>query len=99
LLGFGVRKQFDNKKASLGINVLQPFNKYKYFNQNISSPDLTQTSSTAFPFRSVGLTFSYSFGKITFSNPKPKNGNNSDDEKQDDSGGPGGAPAAGGSSR
>ena len=101
LLGFGVRKQFDNKKASIGINVLQPFNKYKYFDQNINSPaqGLTQTSSTAFPFRSVGLTFSYSFGKITFSNPKPKNGNNPDEEKQDDQGGPGGAPAAGGSSK
>ncbi|WP_183580769.1 TonB-dependent receptor domain-containing protein [Mucilaginibacter sp. X5P1] len=91
LLGFGVRKQFDNKKASIGINVLQPFNKYKYFDQNINSPGLVQTSSTAFPFRSIGLTFSYSFGKITFSNPKPKNGNNPDDEKQDDQGGVGSA--------
>jgi len=98
LLGFGVRKQFDNKKASIGVNVLQPFNKYKYFNQNINTPDLVQTSSTAFPFRSVGLTFSYSFGKITFSNPKTKS-NNPDEEKQDDQGGPGGAPAAGGSTR
>ena len=98
LLGFGVRKQFDNKKASIGVNVLQPFNKYKYFDQNISSPGLVQTSSTAFPFRSVGLTFSYSFGKITFSNPKTKS-DNPDEEKQDDQGGPGGAPAAGGSSK
>ncbi len=94
LLGFGVRKQFDNKKASIGVNVLQPFNKYKYFDQNITGPGLTQTSSTAFPFRSVGLTFSYSFGKITFSNPKTKS-NNPDDEKQDDQG-MGSAPAAGG---
>ena len=94
LLGFGVRKQFDNKKASIGINVLQPFNKYKYFDQNISSPGLTQTSSTAFPFRSVGLTFSYSFGKLTFSNPKQKS-NNPDDEKQDDQG-MGSTPAGGG---
>jgi outer membrane receptor protein involved in Fe transport len=92
LLGFGVRKQFDNKKASLGINVLQPFNKYKYFDQNISSPGFTQTSNTAFPFRSVGLTFSYSFGKTTFTNPKPK-ANPTDDEKQDDQG-IGGAPAS-----
>jgi len=92
LLGFGVRKQFDNKKASLGINVLQPFNKYKYFDQNISSPGFTQTSSTAFPFRSIGLTFSYSFGKLTFSNPK-KASDNPDDEKQGDQG-MGGAPAA-----
>jgi outer membrane receptor protein involved in Fe transport len=92
LLGFGVRKQFDNKKASLGINVLQPFNKYKYFDQDISSPGFTQTSSTAFPFRSVGLTFSYSFGKLTFSNPKNKN-NDTDDEKQGDQG-IGGAPGS-----
>ncbi len=84
LLGFGVRKQFMNKKASLGLNVLQPFNKYKYFDQNISSPGFTQTSSTAFPFRSIGLTFSYSFGKLTFSNPKQKD--NNDDEKQGDQG-------------
>ncbi|MFI5159189.1 MAG: TonB-dependent receptor domain-containing protein, partial [Sphingobacteriales bacterium] len=99
LLGFGIRKQFDNKKASIGINVLEPFHKYKYFDQNINSPGLVQTSSTAFPFRSVGLTFSYSFGKITFTNPKPKNNNNNpDEEKQDDQGGGmGGAPAAGGS--
>ena len=69
LLGFGVRKQFDNKKASLGINVLQPFNKYKYFDQDISSPGFSQISNTAFPFRSVGLTFSYSFGKTTFQQP------------------------------
>ena len=89
LLGFGVRKQFMNKKASLGVNVLQPFTKYKYFNQDISSPGFTQTSSTAFPFRSVGLTFSYSFGKLTFSNPK-QGKDNSDDEKQGDQGGVGG---------
>ena len=94
LLGFGVKKQFDNKKASLGINVLQPFNKYKYFNQNITSPGLVQNSSTAFPFRSIGLTFSYSFGKLTFSNPKQK-ANSTDDEKQDDQG-MGSAPAVGG---
>jgi outer membrane receptor protein involved in Fe transport len=85
LLGFGVRKQFWDKKASLGVNVLQPFNKYKYFDQNISSPGFTQTSSTAFPFRSIGLTFSYSFGKLTFSNPK-KGKDSNDDEKQGDQG-------------
>lgn len=93
LLGFGVKKQFDNKRASLGINVLQPFNKYKYFDQNISSPGFTQTSSTAFPFRSIGLTFSYSFGKLNFSTPKKTNDTNPDDEKQGDQG-IGGAPAA-----
>jgi outer membrane receptor protein involved in Fe transport len=85
LLGFGVRKQILKKKASIGINTLEPFNKYKYFDSYVSSPGLTQSSTFAFPFRSVGLTFSYSFGKITFSNPTPKKGD-VDEEKQGDQG-------------
>lgn len=96
LLGLGIRKQFDAKKASLGLNVLNPFNKYKYFDQDISSPGFTQISNTAFPFRSVGLTFSYSFGKTTFSNPKQKNNINPDEEKQNDQGGMGGGGGTGG---
>src|SRR6201996_5143431 len=82
LLGMGVRKQFLKKKASLGINTLEPFNKYKNFDTKLSSPGFTQTSTFAFPFRSVGLTFSYSFGKTTFSNPQQKKGVNNDDLKQ-----------------
>jgi hypothetical protein len=95
LLGFGVRQQFMKKKASLGINVLEPFNKYKDFNTSLSSPGFTQTSTFQFPFRSVGLTFSYSFGKTTFSNPTPKKGVNNDDMKQGDQGGVGGAGGGG----
>ena len=89
ILGAGVRKQFLKKKASLGINTLEPFNKYKNFNTNISSPGFSQSSTFAFPFRSVGLTFSYSFGKTTFSNPQQKKGVNNDDLKQGDSSSPG----------
>jgi outer membrane receptor protein involved in Fe transport len=96
LLGMGVRKQFMNKKASIGINVLEPFNEYKYFNTHTTSQDLTQTSTFAFPFRSFGLTFSYSFGKTTFSNPQQKKGVNNDDLKQGDQG-VGGAGNGGGS--
>ncbi len=89
LLGAGVRKQFLKKKASLGINTLEPFNKYKHFDTNISSPGFSQSSTFAFPFRSVGITFSYSFGKTTFSNPQQKKGVNNDDLKQGDSSSPG----------
>ncbi len=92
ILGMGVRQQFMKKKASLGINVLEPFNKYKNFNSNLSSPGFVQNSTFQFPFRSVGLTFQYSFGKTTFSNPQQqKKGVNNDDLKQDQGGSPGGA--------
>jgi outer membrane receptor protein involved in Fe transport len=91
IFGAGVRKQFMQKKASIGINTLEPFNKYKHFDSSISSPGFTQTSAFAFPFRSVGVTFSYSFGKLTFSNPnEKKKGVNNDDLKQGDQGGMGG---------
>lgn len=94
ILGAGVRKQFLKKKASIGINTLEPFNKYKNFDTNISSPGFTQRSTFAFPFRSVGITFSYSFGKTTFSNPQQqKKGVNNDDLKQGDSGSPAGGPS------
>ena len=94
ILGAGVRKQFLKKKASIGINTLEPFNKYKNFDTNISSPGFSQRSTFAFPFRSVGITFSYSFGKTTFSNPQQqKKGVNNDDLKQGDSGSPAGGPS------
>jgi len=88
LFGLGVRQQVFNKKASIGINAMSPFSKYKDFDQHISSPGFTQNSTTQFPFRSVGLTFSYNFGKLNFNAPKDKIKN--DDLKQGDQGGMGG---------
>jgi outer membrane receptor protein involved in Fe transport len=98
IYAFGIRKQFNKKRTSIGFNTVQPFSKYKYFDQNISSPSFTQSSSTAFPFRSFGITFSHSFGKLSFSNPQQqqKKGVNNDDLKQGDTNGQGGAPGGGG---
>ncbi|WP_374951263.1 TonB-dependent receptor domain-containing protein [Mucilaginibacter sp.] len=95
---FGIKKQFADKKASIGFNTIQPFAVNKSFNQEISSPGFTQSSRTRIPFQSFGLTFSYSFGKISFSNPQQqkKKGVNNDDVIQggDQTGtGGGGAPA------
>jgi hypothetical protein len=46
--------------------------------------------------RSVGITFSYTFGKLNFSTPDKKKGVNNDDLKQGDQGGVGGGAAGGG---
>ncbi|GGH21579.1 outer membrane beta-barrel family protein [Mucilaginibacter phyllosphaerae] len=97
IYAFGIKKQFMDKKASIGFNTVQPFAVNKSFNQNISSPGFTQVSSTQFPFQSFGITFSYSFGKISFSNPqqKKKKGVNNDDQIQGGDQTGGGAPAGG----
>ena len=96
IFGVGVKKQFMEKRASIGINAIEPFSTYKNFNSNIKTPTFNQSSKFAFPFRSFGLTFSYSFGKLSFSNPQqPKKGINNDDLKQGDQGAQG-APTGGG---
>jgi len=85
ILAFGIRKQILKKKGSIGLNTIEPFSKYKYFDSYTASPGFVQSSTFAFPFRSVGLTFSYSFGKTTFSNPTQKK-SDTDEEKQGDQG-------------
>lgn len=89
IFGMGFKKQFDKKKYSLGVNVIQPFSNYKDFNSNITSKGLTQVSRFQYPFRSFGLTFSYNFGKLNFKPQNPmekKKGINNDDLKQGDQG-------------
>jgi outer membrane receptor protein involved in Fe transport len=96
IFGVGLKKQFDHKKFSLGLNAIQPFSTYKEFNTSISNAQFTQVSKFQLPFRSFGLTFGYNFGKLSFSNPnQTKKGVNNDDLKQGD-GGMGGGGAAGG---
>jgi hypothetical protein len=93
-IGFGVKKEVLNKKASIGINTLSPFKNAIDFDQEITSKHFVQTSHTAFPFRSVGLTFSYNFGKVTFKQDNPmapaKKGLNDDLKSGGDQGGSGG---------
>jgi outer membrane receptor protein involved in Fe transport len=94
-IGFGIRKDVMKKKASIGINTLSPFKNAIDFDQEITSRHFVQTSHTAFPFRSVGLTFSYNFGKVTFKqdNPMaPKKTGLNDDLKGGDQNGTGGGP-------
>lgn len=94
LIGFGFKKELDKKKFTVGLNALSPFQKYLNFNTNVNTPTLSQSNKVAYPLRSFGLTFSYNFGKLTFSQPKKKV--NNDDLKQGDQGGQPGQPTGGG---
>lgn len=77
-------KQILNKKAKIGLNIVDPFNETKHFKSNINSAELVQVQDFGVPFRSVGINFSYQFGKTNF-NPQPrkKRGVTNDDLKQD----------------
>jgi len=90
----GVKKEFWDKKASLGLNTFNPFAENIAFNTNIKGKAVNQFSNTSVPFRSFGISFSYAFGKVKFADPndptqKKKKGVNNDDLKQGEGNGPG----------
>jgi outer membrane receptor protein involved in Fe transport len=90
----GAKQEIMKKRATLGLNITQPFKDYKDFESKINSGPLTQTSSFSVPFRSFGLSFAYNFGKTNFGQqaPKKKRGVTNDDLKQGEAnGGQGGA--------
>ncbi len=91
LMVFGLKKQFWNKSASLGLNITSPFKEKLEFKQESTGSGFNQNSRFAVPIRSFGLTFSYNFGKMNFANSQKK-GVNNDDLKQGDNNQNGGMP-------
>ncbi|QHS55694.1 TonB-dependent receptor [Mucilaginibacter sp. 14171R-50] len=69
-----VRKQFWDKKASVGLVASNPFSKYIDQYSTTTGPGYNQSSLRQLPFRSFGITLSYKFGKLEFSKEKEKEG-------------------------
>ncbi|WP_419801654.1 TonB-dependent receptor domain-containing protein [Mucilaginibacter sp.] len=95
LYGFGLKKDIIAKKFTLGLNALSPFQKYLNLKTNIQGNGISQNQSISYPIRSFGVTFSYSFGKITYGQQTKKKGINNDDLMPGDNGGGGGVPTGG----
>jgi outer membrane receptor protein involved in Fe transport len=64
------RKQFWNKKASIGFTATNPFNKYVNQITTVNTNDYNSYSVRQLPLRSFGISFSYKFGKIDFKKDK-----------------------------
>jgi len=70
---FAFRKQIWKKKGSLALTATNIFS--EYFNQTTTlyGPGFTINSTRKIPFRSIGLNFTWKFGKLEFKKPKPEN--------------------------
>ncbi|MBT4345688.1 MAG: TonB-dependent receptor [Flavobacteriales bacterium] len=79
MISFGVNKAFKNKRGSIGIRIIEPFNKNKIFETDLSGEFFSQSSITTTPFRSFGISFKYTFGKLNFKDSKKKTNINNDD--------------------
>lgn len=86
--GAAVKKEIWNKKATIGLNVLNPFNRDLVINTVNRSANSEQSTNIHYPLRSFGLNLSYNFGKLKFT--QSKKGVKNDDLKKEEQGGMGG---------
>jgi ferric enterobactin receptor len=84
IYNFGAKKLIFDKKGSLGVNVIQPFQRDMVFDSEFSGTGFYQTTSFSIPFRSFNANFSYRFGNNKNQRRRrSKIGN--DDQKQGES--------------
>ncbi len=80
----GIKKDFKNKKGSIGLAGENFFNKRFAIRSELKSAQFNQTSNIYMYNRGVRLTFSYKLGKMTVDAPKKKARSvNNDDVKSD----------------
>jgi len=86
-MSIGVRKEIWNKRASIGLRIVEPFFANKEFGSELESATFRQTSVFAIPFRSVGVNFSCKFGKLDYNKRARRSKIDNDDQKPDGGGG------------
>jgi outer membrane receptor protein involved in Fe transport len=72
MYSLGFKKDFANKKGSIGFGAENFMTKGVRFTSDLKSPQFTQTSATQLYNRNFKITFSYSIGKMSFDAPKRK---------------------------
>jgi hypothetical protein len=65
-----IRKQFWNKKGSLALTASNPFHKNLDQRTKLFGPDFTIDGYRSIPFRSIGINFTWKFGKLEFKKDK-----------------------------
>lgn len=86
----GFQKEFWEKRASLGIRIVDPFTVNKIFRTDLVGDDFNQNSEFSLPFQSFGLNFRYTFGKLDFKAKSSRSKIKNDDQKSGGDGQQGG---------
>ncbi|HHH50625.1 MAG TPA: TonB-dependent receptor, partial [Saprospiraceae bacterium] len=86
MTSLGIQKEIWKKRGSLGIRIVDPFNRTKSFKTDLADDNFTQYSIFEIPFRSFGLNFSYRFGKLDFKVKTAKSKIKNDDLKSGEGG-------------
>jgi len=70
MFSLGLQKEIFNKKGKIGLRLVEPFKANKEFVTELEGTDFYQKNIMSIPFRSIGISFSYSFGKLDFKERK-----------------------------
>lgn len=89
MFSIGFKKDFKNKKGSIGLRLIEPFKEHKDFESELEGDDFYQYSNREVIFRSIGISFKYTFGEMKFKAIKQKT-NISNDDLMEEGGGEGG---------
>ena len=90
MFSIGFKKELNNKKGSIGIRFIEPFKKYKSFETELQQEgDFYLYSNRNIVFRSIGISFKYTFGELKFNAIKNRTNIKNDDMKSQDGGGEG----------
>ncbi len=76
--GMAAKKEFWDKKATLTLNVNNPFNRFVRITSQMSAPSFTSENRMAMVNRAVRLTFSYRFGQMSAGGKQSKKISNDD---------------------
>lgn len=68
--GGAIKKEILKKKGSIGLNTLNPFNRDLHIKTVNTTSNTFQSTNIYYPLRSFGVNFSYSFGKLKFTEKK-----------------------------
>lgn len=69
---FAIRKQIWDKKGSIALTASNPFHKDLTQKTKVFGPNFTIDGVRTFPFRSIGINFTWKFGKLEFKKDKQK---------------------------
>ncbi|GAB3336703.1 outer membrane beta-barrel family protein [Marivirga atlantica] len=83
IFGIGAKKEIFDERGSIGISIIEPFQKRKPFISETKNENFYQRNVFEIPFRSFGINFSYKFGKLDYKARQRRSRINNDDQQSD----------------
>ena len=82
MYNFGLKKDILDERGSIGLVMIDPFTSHKSFISELEGDNFYQKTDFSLPFRSFGINFSYTLGKLDFNQRQRRTKIQNNDLKQ-----------------